>query len=174
MAIPAAGSFTARQLLTAAQMNLLCPQMVTKAADQGVTSSAVLVNDTDLVVTLLPNQTYHVAYHLLFSATTRVPNGKYNLALTGTIASLGSAMHVVAPTNPMPAGGAALYTIESGASNAAAFGVDTAPVCVKLDGLFTGGASGGTITFQFAQNAATAATTTTILAGSFAISRCVA
>lgn len=166
-------SFSAGQLLTAAQLNLLCPQEVVKAANQGVTNSATLVSDADLVVTLAPNQTYHVAYHLLFSATTKVPNGKYNLALTGTVASLSSAAHVVAPTNPMPAGGAALYTIESGASNAASFGVDTAPVCVKLDALFIGGASGGTITFQFAQNAATAATTTTLLAGSFVIARVV-
>lgn len=166
-------SFTAGQALTAAQLNLLVPLYVIKGSNQVVTNSAVLVNDNDIVFSLLPNQSYHVALHLLLSATTKVPNGKYNLAVTGTVASVGAAMHVVAPTSPMPAGGAALYTVESGASNAANFGVDTAPVCVKLDGIFSGGASGGTVTLQFAQQTATVATSTTMLAGSFGVARVV-
>lgn len=170
----AISQFVALQQLTAAQLNQLVPLCAVKGSNQSVTNSATLVNDSDIIFTLVANQTYHIAFHLLFSATTKVPNGKYNLSLTGTVASVGSATHVVAPTSPMPAGGAALYTIESGASNGANFGVDTAPVCVKLDGIFTGGGSGGTITLQFAQQTATAATSTTILAGSFAIARMVA
>lgn len=173
-------SFTAGQLLTAAEMTMLCPTYVVKASNQGVTNSATLVNDTDLVFTLLPNQTYEVDLWGDYAGNGTTNTGlRAAWAVTGTVAmtsrfcqgpgdAAGAALpdSVLMQSRPMAAINTNnLYT--SGIVAGAGFVFHE-----KL--IVTGGVSGGTLQFQFAQFTATAAQTMTMLATSYAVARMVA
>lgn len=174
MAIPAAGSFTALQLLTAAQMNLLCPTYAVKSATQTVTNSTALVNDNDLTFTLLPNQTYQIDWNLE-AASSAVAHGiNIGYALTNTVA-------IVARQGIGPVAGAAaaststlVHAFGFNAVSAVGYGTDTGTAAVWEKTIFTAGASGGLVTLQFAQNTAGAGTTTSLVAGSHAVMRCIA
>lgn len=166
-------NFTAGQLVTAAELNLLVPIYVLKGSNQVVTNSTVLVNDNDITFTLAPNQSYAVDINLQVVSSATAHGISVGYAVTGTVA-------IVARSGVGPGLGTAntrLTTMNSVSFTnlgALTYGTDsqTSQVWEKL--VFTSGASGGTVTMQWAQATAGAATTTTVGAGSHAIVRAVA
>jgi hypothetical protein len=65
MALPV---FTAGSKPTAAQLVSLQPVFVRKLADQTITSSTAMTNDTELFIPVLANVTYEVWAHILYTA----------------------------------------------------------------------------------------------------------
>lgn len=173
-------SFTAGQLLTAAEMTMLCPTYVVKASNQSVTNSATLVNDTDLVFTLLPNQTYEVDLWGEYAGS-----GTTNAGLRAAWTSTGTVGFVSRfCQGPGDAAGAAvpdsvlMQTRPMGAlttNNLYTSGIVAAATFVFHEKLIvTGGVSGGTLQFQFAQFTATAGQSMTMGGTSYAVARMVA
>lgn len=167
-------SFSAGQLLTAAQMTVLCPVYTVKTLNQVVTNSVTLVNDADLVFTLLPNQTYAIDWDLLASSSAGVHGIDIGYAVSGTVAivarsGMGPAVGTVAGST-----GGNMRAFAFASLLAGGYGTDTSGVAIREHTIWAAGVSGGTVTLKFAQDTLGAATTTTLLAGSNAIARIVA
>lgn len=168
-------TWTAGQLVTAAELNLFVPLFALKGSNQSVTNSATLVNDNDIVFTLIANQTYHLVLVGTGLATTKVPGLKTGWTLTGTVN--GTIKNLMGPVNPIAAAGSfntTLSLFSEAVTASAGWGMDTQATTFREELILTSGASGGVVQLQFAQQAATAATTTTLSAGTFAICRVVA
>jgi hypothetical protein len=172
-------AFTAGQLVTANQMNLLAPLLAVKSSPRTVTASAVLVNDNDIVFTLVANQTVEVDAKFLYQSNTTTDVGlRPAWSTTGTLTmlartALGANDSAVVTPDAMtmqsrPLGAFTTNNLVSTASvaNTAAMYRETL--------LLTTGASGGTLQFQWAEFTGTAATSVTMNAGTFAVARYVA
>lgn len=172
-------SFTAGQLVTAAELNLLVPLFATKASNTANTSSvAAQIPDPDLILTLAPFQTVHLTAHLLFQHTSTTLQVRSSWAVTGTLVQLmrlAQGPSDVAATGPSDA----MTTWQS--RPLAAFttgqvygtGVANSSYYAREELTFTTGISGGTIQWQFGSNASGASTVTS-MAGAFVTARYVA
>jgi len=90
-------SFVAGNVLTAAQMNLLAPVYVIKQADQTVSASTTLVNDSELALSFsTTGVTYYVETRLGFTAPT-AGDIKVAYARTGTLTQM-AVRSVLGPT----------------------------------------------------------------------------
>lgn len=168
-------SFSAGQLLTAAQMNLLCPVYVAKTADQSVTNSATDVNDNDIAIPLNAGQIVEVVLTLGVLATTKVPGIRVAWTAGGTLTVLDRSGS--APASPIGTGvangaGAPQQSFQFIALTDVTYGVDSS-LATRIEErlIIATGVSGGTLQLKWSQSAATAATTTTIKAGSYAVAR---
>lgn len=173
-------SFAAGQLITASQMNLLAPILVSKSTTQSVTNSATLVNDNDIVFTFVANQTVHVQAHLVAQASSAAPGLRLAWAVTGTVGAVVSAagrMVMGSPDSGTPAPDAMSVQMRAFAlatNNANLMNTANSNYYLQENLLISTGASGGTLQLQFAQFTATAAQSTSLMAGTFAIARYVA
>lgn len=170
--------FVAGAKLTAAQMNQLTPVYVVKASTQSVTNSTTLVSDVDIIFTLAAGVVYEIDANLVMQASTTTGNIKTAWVATGTVAAAitsGNERMVQGPpdtgtsvpdstlmqTRAFAFNAAPLYTMNTANSNYYAH--------ERL--LMTGGASGGTLTLQFAQNTAVAANSAKLMSGTYAVLR---
>lgn len=164
--------FTAGQVVTAAQLNAI-NGYVLKTADQSVTSSTVLVNDTHLSYTIPAAGTYIVdlwlfassganaAGDLLFGFT--FPAGTFYAFTDGLDIGLASAANgTVQMAGVAATSGAAIQ----------AFGLSTSVTAALIHAVFIATAA-GTLRFQWAQNASNASAST-VKAGSHMLVRQVA
>jgi hypothetical protein len=144
-------------------------QFKQKASTQTVTASTTPVNDADLVFTLLPNISYRVSMAL--SPTSTAATGG-----TGGLRTLWAVTGTVTTTNRLCTGpginttdatatAAAATTVgitrasKHGTGTAVTYGVlSSATSAVAEDFVASGGASGGTLTLQWAQNTASGTT----------------
>lgn len=174
-------SFTAGQVLTANELNLLAPVYLVKNSSQSVTNSATLVNDNDIALTLLANQTAQITLMLDYQANTTTNVGLRLAWVAG--GTLGLISRFV--MGPSDAGGAnppdALTTVQMRpltaftTNNLYSTGTTAnAAYVLREELIVTTGASGGTLTLQFAEFTAAAATTITLNNSSYAIARYVA
>lgn len=172
-------TFTAGQLITAAELNLLTPLFATKATNTANASAvAVQIPDPDLILTVVPNQTVHLTAHLLFQCTSATLQVRSAWNITGTLTQLmrlAQGPSDVAATGPSDA----MTTWQSrplaAFTTGQVYGTGTAnsSYYAREELTFTTGASGGTIQWMFGTNAAGASTATS-MAGAFVIARYVA
>ena len=170
-------AFTAGQVLTANQLNLLSPTFILKNSTQTVTNSATPVNDNDFVFTLLANQSAQVLLYIQASQSgTGSPGIRVSWTTTGTagfasrctIGPCNSVANVTSPSQMQMQS----QPLASTTQNVYALGTNTqGPFLIFETLLVGGGASGGTIQMQWAQGGATASTSTTVNQGSYAVLR---
>jgi hypothetical protein len=138
-------------------------QTVVKSANQSVTSSTVLVNDTHLLLPLAANATYlldgFIAYDGAFGA------GEFKTDWT-----LPAGAALFWGLNGPTVGGGALYDSNSRNSGTVAaagtYGTGGTRTSISPRGYITTGGTAGTLRLQWAQNASNA-TATTVYAGSW-------
>lgn len=173
-------SFAAGQVLTANELNLLAPQYVVKASDQLVTNSTTLVNDNDIVFTLQANQIYFIEAHLVSQNTTTTGNLRLAWTASGTVAGVNATRPRMvygsadSGTQPPDAMAIQMRSFAINTNNLNVISSAALDYLIREDLLLTGGTGGGTIQLQFAQFAAVASQSIKLMAGSFAICRCVA
>lgn len=171
--------FAAGQVLTASQLNLLAPQFAFKATNQQTTTTT-LVTDTDLVMTLVANQTFKVEFELYVQQSTALTNFSVTPTLGGTLTLLTSNSRFILG----PSGTAANVTSDqnfpiqgrSAGLGAAFYGLGSttgSTFLVRESLLIASGASGGSVGLQWAEGSATAGPII-VTAGSHMIARAVA
>lgn len=171
-------SFTAGQLVTAAELNLLVPLYAVKVSSQTVTATTTLVNDNDITFTLSPFQTYEIQLNMGVSQVhgTTGEGVRTAWAVTGTptvVARFGGGpLEVTNAAGNTNNTAVKIYQFNSFA--AATMGATDAGAWVQERVVVSSGLSGGTITLQFAQSVAQAATSVTMLSGTYAVCRAVA
>lgn len=152
--------------------NLAGRLVVVKAADQSVTNSTTLVNDTHLIVPVAANEAWIVRYYLFitspqesdFKAALDVPAaaGKLNFGIFGFTSATSGA----ASTTPWTETDAATVILN--------WGTTTAPgPAAVFAAYFLNGSNAGNIQLQWAQQAANISPTTVEL-GSFLIAQRIA
>lgn len=167
---------TAGSVLTAAALNLLCPLFAIKASNQTVTASATLVNDNDIAFTFVANQTVHVQARLDYQSNTTTNVGlRAAWATTGTLAAsarfcLGANDAAASTPDSMLMQSRPMAAINTNNLYATATVASTSLVAWE-ELIITTGASGGTLTLQWAEFTGTAATSVTMLQGTFAVAR---
>jgi hypothetical protein len=155
------------QRITAALLAAGQTILVLKSANQDVTNTTTLQNDTELTYPLAANGIYRVRiviFALSASATPdlktawAVPTGTSGLKMcqgpTDTAASFTSRTNTAARMS----GHAFTTTV--------VYQVDTAAVAIEEEGIVTVGSTAGNVTLQWTQNTANA-TATSVLASSF-------
>lgn len=172
-------AFNAGQVLTASELNLLAPILKQKATNQVVTASTTLVNDADIVFTFVANQTVHVMCSMLYqSNTTTAVNLRPAWLLTGT-GAVGVVRMVLGPNDAAASTPDSMlmqsrsFTFATNGDYATATVANTNLVA-REELILTTGSAGCTLQLQWAQFTGTAATSTTMLAGTYAIARYVA
>lgn len=154
------------QVLTAADVNSwFVPLTVTKTADQSVTSSTALVNDTALSVTVAANATYQLMDCVLFYNGAAQGTADLKFQFTGPA---GSTLNMTALAFPTSGGfGGTVFSGITGLSATRTAGTNgssnTLPAL--LYGTLVTTATAGTFQLQWAQNTSNA-TATIIKAGS--------
>lgn len=163
-------AFVSGQLLTASALNALIPTRIIKASNQTVTSSTVLVNDSELAVTLTAGYTYRISLGLIANGATA---GDIKLAwaiTSGTMTMVGARLS----TGP---GASTTTTADTTARVSAAQTSLTLAVSYGTDGTLQAGINEelmiavtvtGVLTLQWAQNASSA-TATTVGSGSYIV-----
>lgn len=178
-------SFVAGNVLTAAGLNNLSPVYVLKQAAETVTNSAVLQNDDELLVVLAASKVYKITLNLVFGTSVNTSDIKLAWTISGTLSHVGSrtCRGPSISTTDQGASAAAAITVGvlrssggHGLGTAVSYGNDGAANTSAVEEAFviSGGASGGTLTLQWAQNTAAAATTATVVAGSYLIAEVIA
>lgn len=150
-------TFTAGQLVTANELNLLVPVFVQKPSAQVVTNSIALVNDNDIVMTLLANQTVQVDLNLQYTGSSTTAMGlRLAWATTGTLTLL--ARFVMGPSdlatvNPPDALTSVQMRPLAAFNTNNLYGTGTAAntYYCRENLTLTTGVSGGVLTLQFAQ-----------------------
>jgi hypothetical protein len=140
--------------------------ILSKAADQSVTNSAVLVNDNTLQFTTQPNTNYVIRLRVFWNTTSAAADYKYRLTHAGTTTR-------VRRVRTYSVAGGTSATIPTVAISTAFDSSDQAlTATVAGDGIIYEeiilqvGASGGLLVFSFAQNTATAGQSVTNYQGS--------
>lgn len=178
-------SFASGAVLTAAQLNALAPTYVLKQATETVTNSAALQNDDELLVALSAGKTYLIKVSLIVGTSVATSDFKCAYTTSGTLSHVGSrSCHGPSiSTTDQGASAAAATTVGvvrhsggHGLGTAVSYGNDGAANTSAIDEEFviSGGASGGTLTLQWAQNTAAGATTASVIAGSYMIAQVIA
>lgn len=158
----ALGNLLAGQRLTAAEVQGVAPLAAWKAADQSVTSSTTLVNDTALFLSLAANATYKFDLALLYKGAA---TGTADLKPAWTVPS---GCVIAAITGGVNTGlGSVWGTMTQSTVNPAAFGTNgtSLPLSLIVSGTVTTSSTPGIMQFQWAQNTSNA-TPTTVMAGS--------
>lgn len=138
---------------------------VTKTADQGVTNSAVLVDAADMAFPVTAGSVWRIQVWPLFSATNATPDFQFFLTLTaGTMFGIyhNRGMQGTSSVQELVEGINGTIAVPFSRNWAASADVRTG--YIELFATFSAAAN---LKFQFAQQFATAATTTTLKAGSF-------
>lgn len=170
-------SFSAGQLLTAAQLNLLCPIYAVAPSDQAVTNSNARVPSTYITFTLLPQQTYEIDANIVAQVTVNSCHLSLAWAVTGTVAAPTSGaerMVIGSPDTATAAPDSMLVQVRAFALTTGNLNTMTtinSNYYVRERLLLNGGASGGTVTLQFAQFTAVAAQSAKLMAGTYATAR---
>ena len=133
---------------------------VRKSADQTVTSSTTLVNDTHLKFAVAANETYIFQAWLYTYAADGTPDIKVTFTGPSGSTVLWSSSQVI-----FNAGGATTLTVVSPGATAADLFVDANLRAIQLYGTISNGATAGDLQFQFAQNTSSA-NGTSVKAGS--------
>lgn len=144
---------------TAAQYNALIPVFIQKASDEIVNASTVMQNDNDFTFALAAGTTYVIDLYLHITGA-EAADFRSDWATNGTASVvarhvLGAALTMtdVLDTNVNMAAQAALTDSLTG--------VDAAGISSLRENLVaTGGASGGSVFFRWAQNVSTGSDTT--------------
>lgn len=166
-------SFTAGQLVTANELNLLCPTYIIKNVTQSVTNSVTLVNDTDFVWTILPNQSAIIEINLQTANTTTGAGLRLAWTTSGTAGF--AARMANGPSDTA-----------AGVTNEHEFQIQGRPLTAATNNLYQltgtgtyivretlvvgGGATGGNVQMQFAQFTANVGSTQ-VQSGSFGVLR---
>lgn len=161
-------AWAAGEVLTAAKMNARQPLYVDKSAGaQSVTSSTVVVDDTALQLTLLPNRVYEV--RCVLSVTGGAGDLKTAWSLGGDLvmSAKRAAYGPGTATTDVTAEAAAATTV--GVNRSSSAHANTAGVLFGLDGTnataaveefeITTGATGGLLKLMWAQRASNAVST---------------
>jgi hypothetical protein len=155
-----APTWTAGQVLAAADVNSwFVGQYAVKTSDQAVTSSIILVNDTQLSVALAANATYLLHGFLSYAAASTIPGITWGWTFPAGLISMTYGYTTVS--------GAA--TVYGNANQSGIFGGttpsgDTAAAVTTLRsasllGTVVNGSPAGTLQLQWAQNVSNAAST---------------
>lgn len=153
---------------TAADARSVRVMYLKKAANETLTTSTTLQNDNDIVLTIDPGTVYRV--ELVFAATG--PTGadiKLAWAATSTVTSP-TGRHCIGPDTSITsiATTSVRASATHGLTTSVSYGTDgSGPSAIREDLIVDGGASGGTLTLQWAQNASSG--TTTVYANTFAV-----
>jgi hypothetical protein len=160
--------FVAGNVLTAANLNALLPVYVIKQATETVTNSSTLQNDDELVLSLPTGRVYHIRCVLICGITAaqdiKTAWSTTNVTHVGSRSCRGPGVSTagVGDTTMRSSGGHALTT-------AVSYGLDGTSTSY-IDEEFIVSTSGtGTVQLQWAQNAASAATSATVVSGSYII-----
>jgi hypothetical protein len=133
---------------------------VRKSADQSVTSSTTLVNDTHLKFAVASNETYIFQLWLYTYAADGTPDIKLTCAGPSGSTVLWSSSQVI-----FNAGGSTTLTVVNTSGVTADLFVDANLRAIQLYGTIANGATAGDLQFQWAQNTSSA-NSTTVKAGS--------
>ena len=134
---------------------------VRKSADQSVTSSTTIANDTHLKFAIGANETYTFNLWLYTSAANSTPGIKWNVA-----GPSGSTVFFSPPnTYPMADGATVIATIGSATDTFQGF-VDGNLRPMLIQGSILNGSTAGDVQLKWAQNTSSG-TSTTVKAGSF-------
>jgi len=134
---------------------------VRKSADQSVTSSTTVANDTHLKFAIGANETYTFNLWLYTSAANSTPGIKWNIA-----GPSGSTVFFSPPnTYPMADGAVVIATVGSTTETFQGF-VDGNLRPILIQGTILNGGTAGDVQLKWAQNASSA-TATTVKAGSY-------
>lgn len=171
-------TWVAGQVVTAAQLNTHVRDnlndlsdgswgrdltFVVKAADEGLANSAVVQNDNHLFFTATANAKYLVDVALFvtvgggssgsdFKVGWSLPSGTFNMSGHGPDVAMAATSSV---------GSAEFVGLVGAVTSTPAYGLDSdGNTGIKLWALIEVGGTGGTVTLQWAQNTATAVTTT--------------
>ena len=152
-----APTWTAGQVLSASDVNSWFVGLyAVKTADQSVTSSTVLVNDTALFLSVAASATYWLQGFLLYEGGT---SGSSDIKWTFTMPAGATMRYSYVYTPPT------LSTAAVGTSTAASAGVSTGGTgvleSVMMAGTVVTGVTAGTLQLQWAQN--TTSVTSTIM-----------
>ena len=164
-------TWTANQVLASDDINQwFVPLAAYKAADQSVTSSSTLVNDTALVLTPRINCVYWMELYVSYEGGT---NGSADLKAQFTVPA-GAAIIYAETHNSSAAIGTVVTGLKAAASTLTA-GTNGAGSVQPLfaTGTFTMGTTPGNLQFQWAQNTPSA-TATIVHAGSALLLRRIA
>lgn len=159
--------FADLNVLTAAQLNALLPAYVIKQANQSVTSSTTLVNDSELVYALTAGRTYHVRCGLIANGATG-GDIKVAWATTGTISML-SSRSCTGPgvsTATTADTTARVSASQTGLTTAFSYGTDGTLQTGITEEFIVTCTVGGNLQLQWAQNASSG-TATTVGSGSW-------
>lgn len=167
---------TAGQPATAAQYNALVPFYLPQASDQTITNSTTLTNHNTFASIAVAAGTIwevYVAYDL--GATNLTGHFKSQWVVTGTVTVGRRIIRAAATGSTVASDWTSVNSSRDNAAGTVAFGVDdasTVRTSAEERVIFSGGASGGTYTLQWAQNAAGGVgQSTTMYAGSYLIAR---
>jgi len=135
--------------------DLWMPKLVTSAADQTVTNTTALVDDTELQYAIPANQAYDIRGRVILLGTS---TEKARARITGTGTLTGDWCWVAAPNTAWSSGSMGLsgnYS-QTLSSTEQQIGLPATanPMMMVFEGTLLGGASGGTVKFQFAQQTA--------------------
>lgn len=157
-------TWTVGELLTAANMNIhvrdnlnsLGHLLASKTADESVASNATPQNDDHLFYTISANEVWLFTWYLIYDAATAAdlrigfsyPSGRMVASAMWRNTGVGQLMFVDS--------GAASTTCQLGIFDGEGTGIRE---LLPLQGLFTNGAGGGTMQFQWAQGTSNATAT---------------
>jgi hypothetical protein len=134
---------------------------VRKSADQSVTSSTTIANDTHLKFAIGANETYTFNLWLYTTAANSTPGIKWNVA-----GPSGSTVTFSPPnTYPMADGSTVIATVGSGGDTFQGF-TDSNLRPMLIQGSILNGSTAGDVQLKWAQNTSSG-TSTTVKAGSF-------
>jgi hypothetical protein len=129
--------------------------VVRKAADESVTSSAVLQDDNDLILPVLANEVWLATWYLVWTAAAA---GDLNTRFTFPSGTIAGSSVWVKDNDVMTAG---VYSATSSPSLEVSYAGAGATVIgpVPVSVLYTGGGTGGNVTLQWAQKTSDATAT---------------
>lgn len=153
--------------LDAADFAAVYPLYVKKSAAETLTSNTTLQDDNDLSIAIAAGQIVRVELLLAVSGPASPGDVKVAWSAGGTLTSP-TGRHCIGPDTSITS--IASTTVRASATHglttAVTYGTDgSGPSAIREDFIIDGGASGGTLTLQWAQNAS--GTTTTVQANSY-------
>jgi hypothetical protein len=155
------------QVLTASDVNSwFVPLAAYKGADQSVTSSTTLVNDSALVVPVAANAVYDFSLRVFYTGGT---TGTGDIITQLTVPSGTTGLLRIAGLNLSLAFQYGYRTIPIAALAFGGNGTSTLEVC-EITGTVTTSSTAGNLQFQWAQNTSSA-TATTVKAGSVLVAQ---
>lgn len=161
-------AFVSGQLLTASALNALIPVEVIKAVNQTVTSSTVLVNDSELAVTLTAGRTYKIQLGLIANGAVAGDIKVAWAVSSGTMTMVGTRLATgpAASTTTTADTTARVSASQTSLTLANSYGCDTTLQTGITEEFLISVTVTGVLTVQWAQNASSG-TATTVGSGSW-------